>query len=171
MHQLHISTTQVSSVMLRPKKFEIRKKKCENWKSHRMKNKLCHEIEVNPSKNRSMPEEDYPSFWDVFYQIYFLYRHMQKNLHILWPHSTLGPLILTNFLLYYVRELSCRFQIFWSRGSWKAFKDIFLCKHIHIVAQPTHGVMILSNLCLYYFRMLSCKFKIFWPSGYWEDEL
>jgi hypothetical protein len=40
MHQMRISTTQVSSVMLRSKKLEIRKKKnCENWKSRRMKTK------------------------------------------------------------------------------------------------------------------------------------
>jgi hypothetical protein len=38
MHQMRISTTQVSSVMLRSKKMEIRKK-CENWKSRRMKTK------------------------------------------------------------------------------------------------------------------------------------
>jgi hypothetical protein len=37
MHQMHISTTQVSTVMLRLKKFEIRWNKCENWKSRRMK--------------------------------------------------------------------------------------------------------------------------------------
>jgi hypothetical protein len=39
MHQMRISTTQVSSVMLKSKKLEIRKKKCENWKSRRMKTK------------------------------------------------------------------------------------------------------------------------------------
>jgi hypothetical protein len=40
MHQMCISTTQVSSVMLRSKKLEIRGKKwCENWKSRRMKTK------------------------------------------------------------------------------------------------------------------------------------
>jgi hypothetical protein len=39
MHKMRISTTQVSSVMLRSKKLEILKKKCENRKSHRMKTK------------------------------------------------------------------------------------------------------------------------------------
>jgi hypothetical protein len=34
---MRISTTQVSSVMLRSKKLEIKNKKCENWKSRRMK--------------------------------------------------------------------------------------------------------------------------------------
>jgi hypothetical protein len=44
MHQMRISTTQVFSVMLRSKKLDIRKK-CEKWKSHRMKTKKeCHEI-------------------------------------------------------------------------------------------------------------------------------
>jgi hypothetical protein len=38
MHQMRISTTQVSSVMLRSKQLEIRKK-CEIWKSCRMKTK------------------------------------------------------------------------------------------------------------------------------------
>jgi hypothetical protein len=39
MHQMHIPTTHVSSVMLRSKKVEIRGKKCENWKSRGMKTK------------------------------------------------------------------------------------------------------------------------------------
>jgi hypothetical protein len=38
MHQMRISTTQASSVMHGSKKLEIRKK-CENWKSRRMKTK------------------------------------------------------------------------------------------------------------------------------------
>jgi hypothetical protein len=38
MHQMRMSTTQVSLVMLTSKKFEI-EKKCENWKSHVMKTK------------------------------------------------------------------------------------------------------------------------------------
>jgi ERCC4-related helicase len=36
---MRISTTQVSSVVLRSKKLEIRKKKSENWKNRRMKTK------------------------------------------------------------------------------------------------------------------------------------
>jgi hypothetical protein len=39
MHQMRISTTQISSVMLRSKKLEIRGEKCENWKIRRMKTK------------------------------------------------------------------------------------------------------------------------------------
>jgi hypothetical protein len=70
MHQMRISTTQVSSVMLRSKKLKIRKQ-CENWKSHRMKTKQCHEIEPNPSKDRAMPEGDNPSFWDEFSKFTF----------------------------------------------------------------------------------------------------
>jgi hypothetical protein len=38
MHQMRISTTQVSSVTPRSKKLEIWKK-CDNWKSRRMKTK------------------------------------------------------------------------------------------------------------------------------------
>jgi hypothetical protein len=40
MHQVHISTTQVSSVMLKSKKLDIQKKS-ENWKSLWMKTKHC----------------------------------------------------------------------------------------------------------------------------------
>jgi hypothetical protein len=39
MHQMCISTTQVSSVMLRSTKLEIQKKYCEIWKSRRVKTK------------------------------------------------------------------------------------------------------------------------------------
>jgi hypothetical protein len=51
MHQMRISTTQVSSVMLRSKKLEIREKKwAVEWRPE------CHEIKPNPSKDRAMPE-------------------------------------------------------------------------------------------------------------------
>jgi hypothetical protein len=56
MHQMRISTNQVSSMVLKPKKLEIRKKEklCENYKRAEKKKKqiLCHEIEPNPSKDR-----------------------------------------------------------------------------------------------------------------------
>jgi hypothetical protein len=39
MHQMHISTTQVSSVILRAKELEIQLKKGENCKSRQMKTK------------------------------------------------------------------------------------------------------------------------------------
>jgi hypothetical protein len=61
---------QVSSVMLRPKKFEIRK----NGKTvnEPIKAKTdSHEIEPNPSKDRSMHEGDNPSFLDEFMKISF----------------------------------------------------------------------------------------------------
>jgi hypothetical protein len=70
MHQMHISTTQVFSVMLRSKKLEIRKKKCENWKGRRMETKH-HKIEPNLSKDRAMPEGDNLSFWDEFTKFTF----------------------------------------------------------------------------------------------------
>jgi hypothetical protein len=61
MHQIHISITQVSSVMLRSKKLEIRKKKKRKLKEPSDENQTeCHEIEPNPSKD--MPEGDNPSF-------------------------------------------------------------------------------------------------------------
>jgi hypothetical protein len=31
----------------------------------------CHEIELNPSRGRAMPEGDNPSFWDEFKKITF----------------------------------------------------------------------------------------------------
>jgi hypothetical protein len=68
---MRISTTQVSSVMLRSKKLEIRKNKYENWKSRGMKTKQCHEIEPNLSKDRAIPEGDNPSFWDEFINFTF----------------------------------------------------------------------------------------------------
>jgi hypothetical protein len=55
MHQMRISTTQISSVMLRSKKMEVRK---QNVKTKR----AVGEIEPNPSKDRAMPEGDNPSF-------------------------------------------------------------------------------------------------------------
>ena len=62
---MRISTTQVSSVMLRSKKLEIRKRNLKTeravgWKPN------SHEIEPNPSKDRSMHEGDTPSFLNEF---------------------------------------------------------------------------------------------------------
>jgi hypothetical protein len=64
MHHMCISTTHVSSVMLRSKKLEIQKKKKKNVKTERAVGwePECHEIEPNPSKDKSMPEGDNPSF-------------------------------------------------------------------------------------------------------------
>jgi hypothetical protein len=46
--------------MLRPKRFEIRKK----WENcERAEKTKCHEIEPNPSKDRAMHEADNPSFF------------------------------------------------------------------------------------------------------------
>jgi DNA-binding transcriptional regulator GbsR (MarR family) len=59
MHQMHISTNQVSSVVLRPKKLEIRKIVKTVKEPRKTKYKvLCHEIEENPSKDRAMHEGD-----------------------------------------------------------------------------------------------------------------
>jgi hypothetical protein len=56
MHQMRISTIQVSSVMLRSKKLEIRKKKWKLKEQSDENETKCHEIEPNP------PEGDNPSF-------------------------------------------------------------------------------------------------------------
>jgi hypothetical protein len=42
-----------------------------------------------------------------------------------------GVMIFTNFLLYYVRELSCKFELFWNGGSGEEdFKISFLFKQM-----------------------------------------
>jgi hypothetical protein len=59
---MRISTIQVSSVMLRSKKLEIRK---QMWKLKDPSDENqteCHEIEPNSSKDRAMPEEDNPKY-------------------------------------------------------------------------------------------------------------
>ena len=60
MHHMRISTNEVSSVVLEPKKLEVEKKNCEKCKEPEKKNQivLCHEIEPNPSKERAMHEGD-----------------------------------------------------------------------------------------------------------------
>jgi hypothetical protein len=65
MHQMRISTNQVSSVKVgNPTNVKL-------WKSRRMKTKTeCHEIEPNLWKDRAMPEGDNPSFWDEFITIH-----------------------------------------------------------------------------------------------------
>jgi hypothetical protein len=62
MHQMRISTTQVSSVMLRSKKLEIRKKVKTVKESSDENQTESHEIEPNPSKDKAIPEGDNPSF-------------------------------------------------------------------------------------------------------------
>jgi hypothetical protein len=62
MQQMRISTNQVSSVVLWPKKLEIRKQIVKTVKMPKTKFKLCHEIEPNPSIDRAMHEGDNLSF-------------------------------------------------------------------------------------------------------------
>jgi hypothetical protein len=62
MHQMRISTNQVSSVVLGPKKLEIRKIVKTVKEPEKKKQILCHEIEPNPSKDRATHEGDNPSF-------------------------------------------------------------------------------------------------------------
>jgi hypothetical protein len=70
MHQMHISTGKVSSVMLRSKNLEIWKQNVKTERAVRSKPE-CHEIQPNPSKVRGMPEGDNPSFWDEFIKFTF----------------------------------------------------------------------------------------------------
>jgi hypothetical protein len=58
MHQMRISTTCVSSVMLRPKKLEIRN--VMTVKIPKQTQKECREMESNPSKDRSMHDGNNP---------------------------------------------------------------------------------------------------------------
>jgi hypothetical protein len=71
MHQMHFSTNQVSSVMLRPKKLEVQGTK---WKLREpIKTKTeNHKIEPIPSKDRAMHEGDNLSFLDEFKKTFFL---------------------------------------------------------------------------------------------------
>jgi hypothetical protein len=57
MHQIRILTIQVSSVILRPKKLEIGKKKCKNHERTNKNQTESHEIEPNPSKDRAIPAD------------------------------------------------------------------------------------------------------------------
>jgi hypothetical protein len=75
-HQISISTNQVSSMVPRPKKLETREK-CENCeRAEKTSQKLCHEIDVNPSKYRAMHDGDNPSFSDESIKFtFFLTEH------------------------------------------------------------------------------------------------
>jgi hypothetical protein len=79
MHQMRISTTQFSSVMLRSKKLEIRKKMWKRKEPSDENQTECHEIEQNPSKDTAMAEGENPSFWDEFTKIYFF---LDNSIHI-----------------------------------------------------------------------------------------
>jgi hypothetical protein len=57
MYQMRILTTQVSSVMLRSKKLEIRKTMRKLKEQSNENQKECHEIEPNTSKDTAMPQE------------------------------------------------------------------------------------------------------------------
>ena len=66
MHQMRISTTQGSSVMLRSRVEGPKKKMWKLLEPSDENQTQCHDIEPNPLKNRAMPEGDNPSFWDEF---------------------------------------------------------------------------------------------------------
>ena len=76
MHQMRISTNEVSSMVLEPKMLEIGKEKL--WKVYRAeKIILCHEIEPNPSKERAMHEGDIYFLLDSFIHIR-IYKQISK---------------------------------------------------------------------------------------------
>jgi hypothetical protein len=59
MHQMHISSNYVSSVMFREKSWKS--KKCciiKNWKKPNSYNRTCLEMEPNPSNDRVMLQGD-----------------------------------------------------------------------------------------------------------------
>ena len=81
MHQMRISTNEVSSVVLGSKKLEVRNKNVKRVKS-RKNEILCHEIEPNPSKDRAMHEGDNPSFLDEFYFLLDSFIHIRISKQI-----------------------------------------------------------------------------------------
>jgi hypothetical protein len=84
----------------------------------------------------------------------------KKSFSYSGPTRPPGAMISQNSFLYYVRELiSCKFQLFWSRGTWKEdFKESFsyvnTFKSNFPFCDPTRPleVVILSNLRLYYYQ-------------------
>jgi hypothetical protein len=96
MHQTRISTTQVSSVMLKVEKVGNPKKgkteRAVGWTPE------CHKFESNPSKDRAMPEGDNPSFCDEFMKFTFFpwqfnsYSYFKASTKVLsnWAVDTLG---------------------------------------------------------------------------------
>jgi hypothetical protein len=79
MYQIGISTTQVSSVMLRSKKLEIRKQMWKLKESSDENQTECNEIELNMSKDRAMAEGGNPLFWEEFTKFTFF---LDRSIHI-----------------------------------------------------------------------------------------
>jgi hypothetical protein len=93
----------------------------------------------------------------------------------IWPPKAM---IFTNLILYmyYVRNPSCIFHLFWPCGSWeehfwKHFSYINTCINSFAYCGPTWppGVIILTNLALHYVRKHWWKFDLYWLSGPGED--
>jgi hypothetical protein len=85
----------------------------------------------------------------------FSYINTFKSFSFCGPTRPPGPMISTNLLLYYVRHLSCKFQLFWPCDYWLYFLNIFptnTCKNSFPFCGPTlpKGAMILTNLHFYY---------------------
>jgi hypothetical protein len=62
MHQMRISIIYISSVMLRPKKIEIRNVMTVKIPKKKKTKIECREMEPNPLKDRAIHEGDNPSF-------------------------------------------------------------------------------------------------------------
>ena len=98
MHQMRISTIQVSLVMFRSKKLEIRKNantcRAVGFKS----NRVPWNIEPNLSKDRAVPEGYNPSFWVEITKFTFIfdslnsysYFNVSTEVPSKWAVETLG---------------------------------------------------------------------------------
>jgi hypothetical protein len=60
------------------------------------------------------------------------YNHDLHTIKYATWHQKHGIMVFTNSLLFYVRELLCKFQLFWSWGSWKEDFQIFFFLNKHI---------------------------------------
>ena len=70
MHQMRISTNEVSSVVLEPKKLEVEKIKCENCKEPKKSYSAMKLSQIRRRKELCMREISFVSRW--IYEIYLL---------------------------------------------------------------------------------------------------
>ena len=80
MHQMRISTNEVSSVVLEPKKLEVEKKTREKCKEPKKKN---HTVPWNWAKSvegKSYAWGRYPSFLDEFMKFTFIHIRIYKQI-------------------------------------------------------------------------------------------
>jgi hypothetical protein len=88
MHQMCISTTQVSSVVLGPKRLDIRKIMWKLYKCQKETQILCHEIEPNLLRDRAMHEGNDPLIWEEYIdllsslQLFYSYSYFQVSTEV-----------------------------------------------------------------------------------------